>query len=802
MFQNPSDPLALALRWLGRPRLVQALLFALAALAYANSVPNKWAVDDSLVVYGNRFVQRGLGGVDSLLTCDAFYGFYGRNIRSVTGGRWRPLSPVLFAAEAELLAPLKKNARQEVEKDRAGFRLRDLSADTWFPNLLHLQNVLLFGLLCAVLYRVLLQLLRPERRSPSADAATDDDNGDLRPHVVAATAAALFAVHPLHTEVVANVKSCDEILALLGGLLALHCALRAAASGPDRRRWLAGAAGTFGLALLAKETAAPFAVLVPLALWFFRAVPGRQLVAVTAPLLLVLGLYAGLRTAVVGTPQVRAGGQELMNNPFLVLDAQAAYLPLVPGSAVLKLAHPTADTFRPMPYAHELATNVYTYGRYLKLLVWPWPLTTDYYPRHIAVQTWGSPGVWWGLLLNAGLLGLAVAGTRRRHPLAFAIWWYFATFGLVSNLLFPVGTNMAERFLFGPSVGFCLAVGLGVAALLARWPAARWAVGGGLGLAGAALLLLTWQRNPQWHDNYTLFTHDAQVSVGSGKVKTDLAGEIIKRTQRDEEQAALVQRDLPVQQRQAAEQLHQQRRDSALLTTVPLLREALAVHPMSWSAWLQLGTAYWALAQTPTHLPQQNYTYLLTALAALDQARFYQQGSFGAGIDVVRSQTYRDLGRLLGEQYGDVPHAIEYLEKSKALDPDEPQLYYLLGSAYSTQHDYPRALANTQRSLALRPGNRETQENLAVIYQKYATADPSQRPLLPQAERLLQQVQAANRALPDNDPRKLPNMRRTLGLLSINYALQGNAARQAATDQELAALAAPPVLAAPAPAPQ
>ena len=762
---------------------MQALLFALAVLVYANAVPNKWALDDSVIITNNRFVQRGLAGADSLLLRDAFAGGFVTSLANVAGGRWRPLSPLLFAAEAELLAPLKRTAIQEPERDKAGYRLRDLGPGTWFPHLLHLQNVLLFGLVCAGLYRVLRRLLRA-RAAPGP--------AGYRPDVVALAAAVLYAVHPLHTEVVANVKSCDELLALLGALLTLHLVWNAYeagaapagapnaanAAGPDGTtaptagRWLALAAGAFALALLAKETAIAFVAVVPLALWFFSAAPVGRILRLSGPLLLVFGLYWGARSAVLGVGGLaKPTYTDLMNNPFLVLDPQAAYAPLVPGATVQKLVAPTARTFSPMPYANELATNLYTYGRYLRLLVWPHPLTSDYYPRTIAVQSFRDAGVWVGLLLNLGLLGWALSRLPgRRSALAFGVFWYYGTFALVSNLVFPIGTNMAERFLFVPSVGFCLAVGLGLDRLLrAAAPAGQRVALAGFGVACAALAGATVGRNAQWYDNLTLLTHDARVSVGSGKAKTDLAGSILIRITGQDGNGAY----LPGQsdaRRQAA-------RDSAGRLTLPLLEEALRVHPMSWAAWLHLGSAHLLLAQNPQNLPQVNYTHLLTSLAALDQSYFYQSAYAGPTINQVRSLAYADLGRLLGQQYGDLAGAATYLRQATALDPTNAQAFSLLGTAYEQQKQFGPATAAIERSLALRPDDRGTKENLAVVYLKLAEAPatvPAERgPHLARAERLLRQVQAQNSRLPADDPTRPAATARTLLLLARARALQG-----------------------------
>ena len=83
------------------------------------------------------------------------------------------------------------------------------------PHVSHLINALLYGVLCAVLYLTLLEMLNP-RRVP----------GELRGHFLAVAAALLFAAHPVHTEAVANIKGRDEILVLLGCLLAVLWTLR------------------------------------------------------------------------------------------------------------------------------------------------------------------------------------------------------------------------------------------------------------------------------------------------------------------------------------------------------------------------------------------------------------------------------------------------------------------------------------------------------------------------------------------------------------------------------------------------
>jgi hypothetical protein len=93
----------------------------------------------------------------------------------------------------------------------------------------------------------------------------------------------------------------------------------------------------------------------------------------------------------------------------------------------------------------------------------------------------------------------------------------------MSNIPFPVGTLMSERFLFIPSIGFVLIV---------SWLIDRYIVKGSLNyrinLVLVAIILIlgikTVARNKDWSDNYTLFTTDVQVSDKSAKMLNAAGG--------------------------------------------------------------------------------------------------------------------------------------------------------------------------------------------------------------------------------------------------------------------------------------
>jgi tetratricopeptide (TPR) repeat protein len=429
-------------------RALAAVLVALAVGLYANTLGHGYALDDRLVITHNEFVRAGWSGLPEILSEDYLRGYLAEKANPMTGGRYRPLSLVTFAIEAAVFGP-----------DH--------------PFVGHLVNVLLYALCCVLVYRVAVDLLA--ERAP--------ERGWLSLPFLAAL---LFTVHPLHTEVVANIKSRDEILALSFALASVLLALRAVdrrAAGPA-----IGAAVCFFLALFSKESAITFLAVVPLSLWFFRADPREALARVMPGIGASAAAYLVLRAIFVAGPS--APGGELLNDPFL-------------GAS-------RADTW---------ATIFSVLGRYAQLVVWPHPLTHDYAPYHIAISTWREAGPWLGLVLHLGLAALALSGLRTRGLPAYAAAFYLSTLSIGSNVVVPTGTFLAERFLFAPTVG----AALGFAWLL-RAGIPRREVAAALAIAASAALgALTVLRNPAWKDSYTLFTTDVAISRDSALANANAA---------------------------------------------------------------------------------------------------------------------------------------------------------------------------------------------------------------------------------------------------------------------------------------
>jgi hypothetical protein len=83
------------------------ILCCICFLFYANSIPNNYALDDSITIQQNAYVKMGFSGIPKILTSDALASFFTQRGDTATkqeasGGRYRPLSEVVFAIEQQL----------------------------------------------------------------------------------------------------------------------------------------------------------------------------------------------------------------------------------------------------------------------------------------------------------------------------------------------------------------------------------------------------------------------------------------------------------------------------------------------------------------------------------------------------------------------------------------------------------------------------------------------------------------------------------------------------------------------------
>jgi hypothetical protein len=430
------------------------LLVVLPLLLYVATVNFGFVLDDKIVIEENGFVQQGIHGIGSILSTEILAGYIGEQPYLVAGSRYRPLSMLSFALENQ------------------AFGLK--------PAVSHLINVLLYALTILVLFRFFSVYVPGNAQYPWY----------FRLPFVAAL---LFALHPLHSEVVANIKGRDEILALLFALATSLLTYRYVQS--KRRLLLALSGLTFLLALLGKENAITFMAAIPLTVFVFTRARTRTLAIAMLPLAISTLIFLLMRYRAIGF--LLLGDVErldqLMNNPFV-----------------------EAST------AEKYGTIFYTWGLYLKLLIFPHPLTHDYYPYQIPLIHFADPRAIAPLILYLAMSAFALLNLRRGNVAAWSILFFLATFSIVSNLFFPIGAFMSERFMYTPSVGFCLFLAWILTRKLPAWLDARPNLARRVPLAIVAAFALgfgfkTFARVPDWKDDISLNRAGAQVSTGSAR---------------------------------------------------------------------------------------------------------------------------------------------------------------------------------------------------------------------------------------------------------------------------------------------
>ncbi len=431
-------------------------------------------------------------------------------------------------------------------------------------------------------------------------------------------AALLFAVHPVQTEAVNALVGRADILAFAFTALSLLFFLRGS------HPLFVGT--TFFLALAAKESAA-FAI--PL----FFLTEGSWSPKRFAPLAAAVVAFAAARIAVLGG--IGIAGREIgfLDNPLATAG---------PGERVL-------------------AAPALLWG-YVRLVVWPRVLSADYSFDQIPLpSSLIDPRVLGGLAIALGLAFVA----WRAPSLRFASLAFLIPLLGVLHILFPLGTIFAERLLYFPVFGAVLGVGIGFETFTRKsaWP--------GLLLlavlvgAGAARVRT---RNPDWHDNETLFRKTAATSPRSARSHFLLGAELLEKKE----------------YRQAAE----------------AFEAGLAIYPGHFGGRMSLGQAL--LAAGDASAAENAFRQ---ALKVEPQSLDARKAAAEAAIEVGRSQA----------SAGDLTAARESFERALALDEKEPAAWSYLGLVSEREGRSGEARSDYERALAIDGTHLPALLNLASV---------------------------------------------------------------------------------------
>jgi protein O-mannosyl-transferase len=310
----------------------------------------------------------------------------------------------------------------------------------------------------------------------------------LLPEWAAWISAALFAVHPVHVEAVANSVGQAELIVGLTMLVAMVLYLRDRQVGPLRTRTLAAIGALYAIGCFSKEHAIVLpALLIAAELTVIDdSTPWRERIRCLRPAFLLLALVAvafvAIRSMVLGDHTI--GG----------------FQPFTPFNTL----HITTRD--------RVLTAVGIVPQWVRLLFWPAHLSSEYSPPDVEIAQGLSLVQLPGLIVLIGIIGIGVAMRRRQPVISFGVGFTCLTLLPSSNFLLPAGIMIAERTLFLPSVGAMLIVGA-LAAYGAKAIRSRYANNGRVFAVGVALCasglvagaIRSALRTRVWRDNETLF---------------------------------------------------------------------------------------------------------------------------------------------------------------------------------------------------------------------------------------------------------------------------------------------------------
>jgi protein O-mannosyl-transferase len=580
---------------------------------YLNTLGHQWCLDDYSVIVDNWVTKQGWSGIATHLTHDYRYGYWSNS----QGDLYRPLSLIMFSVEWALFG------------------------DNPMPG--HVVNVLLYG---AILFlfgysiykwcgRILISLL----------------------------AAILFAVHPIHTEVVANIKSRDELLTMFF-LLATWLSWFYFYRKPHQIKFLVLACITFFMALISKESALTFLPIIPLSLYVFGGQPSRADYYKTAYLLFPAGLFLMLRQWVLGSVK----GLDKVS----ILDN------------VLSSASDGATLF---------ASVIRHIGEYLKMLFVPWPMSSDKGWNQIPLTDFGDGLVWVSLLIILAGIAAIVYFWKRDKVIMLGLVWFAATFSLASNLLFLIGTSYGERLLFLPGAGFILVVAHlfagkhdkeGVS--LINWFKS---IKGMVFLAIAILFsVLTIQRNPAWYDSYSLYATDIKNNPEGIKLRYHYALETGK---------------------QATNLPEREEKKTMLQTSLKDLEKVTAAHPNYWEAHSTAGLYAFRLGDRNRAMASYQKAVALNPGAAIAWSNmgiiYAERGELDKAFEVYSRAVKEDpkfvdawlnLGAIHAQQ-GRFAEALGPFQEALKYDPNNQRILTMIAACYRDMGQPEQAKAYESR---------------------------------------------------------------------------------------------------------
>ncbi len=585
-------------------KIIIALAIALVGvLLYAPSHDYKFVYDDDAVIKDNRYVKAGTDGLGKIWTTSYFMGMN----EQINARAFRPIPLTTLALELEFFDEKPATAFEQLN---------------WEPNpsIYHKTNLLYYGLTGFFLFLFLSRLLKNYHY--------------LLPIIITL----LWVVHPLHTEVVANIKSRDTMLGFLNFTIAGWFILKSWDS--RKYMYLLPALLFCFIALFSKEEVITFLAVIPAMLYFFRRTNVKKILLFTVPFFAAVLVYLSVRSGVIGG--LNAGVElKVLDNSLLAAEG----------------------------FGEKTASRMQGIGYYLLHTVFPHPLISDYSFSTLKNVNWNTWQPYAGLSANLGLLAAMVYGFRKKALYSFGILYYFATVSIFTSLIITNVSVYNDRFLYSPVLGIMLVIGWALYRLMKVKNAdgkfensfVKLLPKNILPLAIAAVLMgaglwKTASHLPNWQDRYVLFEHDLKIAPDNARLLKNHGGSLSR--------LALAAPRGSAERKELAEE------------GVEVLNRALSIYERIPTGWIHLANCYTFLNKyneaenayrKALSFNPGNY-FATTNLANI----MYRKGQYQEAVNMLEALPKRNMKKgdynllsLAYERLGDNQKAAQYRKLSQ-----------------------------------------------------------------------------------------------------------------------------------------
>lgn len=498
----------------------------------------------------------------------------------------------------------------------------------------HLSNVLLH-VVCVLLIYSFISLLTKDK-------------------IISIITSLLFAVHPIHTEAVTYISGRADILAAIFFLLTLIIYIRYLSSAKIRGLYIFFSAFTYILSILCKEVVLvlPFIII----LYNFRFLPNKRLNKPLVIYLIITVVYIAVSYFLFGFHKTHL------------------------------LSYKSSLGFR-------IATALKALFIYLGLLIFPHGLRMERISP-IINSIW-DVSVFLSLL---GFLTLVILIIRYRNSklFFFATFWFLLNSFSISGIPVRLNAVMAEHWLYIPSIGYFLIIGLFFRTLQKDKVLTRNALIFIISVIALFYSLVTIRQNRVWSDEEQFYKRIIHYSPESSRAHFNLAVVYQKKNKHDE----------AIKEYKRVQEI-----DPSyffVYNNLGNLYASKGMYDMAEKEYIQ------SIKNNPDYFLTYNNLGHLYALRqeyskAIDEYKksirlnpFYSESHNNLGLAYLESDNYRDAER-------------EFKEALK-LNPENAEAYNNFGNLYAKINLYDEAIKYYQAAIKLKPYFDKAHFNLGVIY--------------------------------------------------------------------------------------